>query len=68
MQKLLIGLSDEDHALVAAYAHALGLPSIDAGASRIIAEWAGRYRIREQARRRSKLPDPRRMRGREPQG
>lgn len=51
---LLVPLSAEDHALVTQYAAALGLPSIEAGAGRILAEWAGQQRIRDEARRRRK--------------
>lgn len=49
---LLVPVSAEDHALVTQYAAALGLPSIEAGAGRILAEWAGQQRIRDEARRR----------------
>ena len=54
MKQLLVALEDEDHELVARYASAMGLPTIEMGAARIIAEWAGRQRIRDQARAQAK--------------
>lgn len=52
MKHLLVPIDDADLALVADYAAALGLPSIDAAAARIVAEWAGRQRIKQAARKR----------------
>ena len=56
---LLVSIDDDDHEMVAQYAAAARLPSIDAGATRILAEWATKQRLRDKARRLAKIPDPR---------
>jgi hypothetical protein len=64
---LLVSIDEEDHETVARYAAAQRLPSIDAGATRIIAEWATKQRLRDKAREAAKLP-PARKRKMPPQG
>jgi hypothetical protein len=56
---LLVSIDEDDHELVARYAAAKRLSSIDAGAARILADWATTQRLRDKARRRAKIRDPR---------